>query len=113
MSFVQRIGFYVNAVKHVFHLTKVTTQKILWVQFVTEEMIVVAPYMVSSRTPFLKYVPILPRGQIIQHLMRRTAQYKMVLTMVFYRGGPGSGIISAVIAKFNQFLAIEYKKKDA
>ena len=71
MSLVQRVGFYVNAVNHVFPPTKEMTQKILSVQFVMEKTIVVAPYMVSFRTPFLKYVLIITR-QIIQLLMRRT-----------------------------------------
>ena len=74
MFLVQRVGFYVNAVNHVFPPTKEMTQKILSVQFVTEKMIVVAPYMVSFHTPFLRNVLILPKGQIIQHLMRRTVQ---------------------------------------
>ena len=74
MSLVQKVGFYVNAVKHVFPLTKEMTQKILSVQFVMEKTIVVAPYMESFHTPFLRNVPIRPRGQIIQHLMRRTVQ---------------------------------------
>ena len=71
MYLVQRVGFYVNAVNHVFPPTKEMTQKILSVQFVTEKTIVVAPYMVSFHTPFLRYVLILPRGQIIQLLMRK------------------------------------------
>ena len=74
MFLVQRVGFYVNAANHVFPPTKEMTQKILSVQFVTEKMIVVAPYMVSFHTPFLRNVLILPKGQIIQHLMRRTVQ---------------------------------------
>ena len=74
MSLVQRVGFYVNAVNHVFPPMKEMTQKILSVQFVMEKTIVVAPYMVSFHTPFLRNVLILKRGQIIQHLMRRTVQ---------------------------------------
>ena len=63
---VRTVGFGVNAVKHVFPQTKETTQKILHGQFVTEKMIVVAPFMVSL--PFLRNVKILSR-QITQHLM--------------------------------------------
>ena len=71
MSLVQRVGFYVNAVNHVFPPTKEMTQKILSVQFVTEKMIVVAPYMVS----FLTFQCVLIKTrQIIQLLMRRTAK---------------------------------------
>ena len=66
MSLVQRVGFYVNAVNHVFPPMKEMTQKILSVQFVMEKTIVVAPYMVSF--PLKIPVQILPR-QIIQHLM--------------------------------------------
>ena len=60
------VGFGVNAKTHVFPHLKETTQKILNGQFVTEKMIVVAPYMVSF--PLKIPVQILPR-QIIQHLM--------------------------------------------
>merc|ERR1711935_273669 len=69
---VRKVGFIVNAVKHVFPQMKETTQKILCGQFVTEKMTVVAPYMVSFHTD-LRNVKILPR-QTIQHLMRRTVQ---------------------------------------
>ena len=57
------VGFGVNARINVFPQTKETTQKILHGQFVTEKMIVVAPFMVSFA--FLRNVKILPR-QIIQ-----------------------------------------------
>merc|ERR1712051_368778 len=64
---IRMVGFGVNARINVFPKTKEMTLIILHRQFVTEKMIVVAPFMVSL--PLLRNVKILSR-QIIQHLMK-------------------------------------------
>ena len=76
---IRMVGFGVNARINVFPQTKETTQKILHQQFVTEKMIVVAPFMVSLL--FLRNVKILSR-QIIQHLMKSKKMETPVLQNV-------------------------------
>ena len=76
---IRMVGFGVNARINVFLQTKETTLKILHRQFVTEKMIVVAPFMVSLL--FLQNVKILSR-QIIQHLMKSKKMETPVLQNV-------------------------------